>query len=51
MESIPIATRRANAAEFLGIEANGQDLLTRRNVITDRQICLLRDRDVIEPGE
>jgi hypothetical protein len=33
------------------IEANGQDLLTRRNVITDRQISLFWDRDVIEPGE
>src|SRR3984893_13154596 len=30
------------------IEANGQDLLTRCNVVTDRQISLLWDRDMIE---
>jgi hypothetical protein len=35
----------------LRIEANGQHLLTRRNVITDRQISLFWDRNVVEPGE
>ena len=35
----------------LGIEANGQDLLTRRDAVTDRQIRLLRDQDMIEPGQ
>src|SRR6266404_616559 len=30
------------------IEANGQDLLTRRNVVTDRQISLPWDRNVVD---
>jgi hypothetical protein len=33
------------------VEANCQDLLPRRDVVTDQQIRLFRDRDVIEPGE
>jgi len=35
----------------LGIESDRQNLLARGDIVTDRQICLLRDRDVIEPGE
>jgi len=35
----------------LRIEANGQDLLTRRDLVTDRQIRLARGRDVVKPGE
>jgi hypothetical protein len=33
------------------VEANGQDLLTRRDIVTDRQIRLARDRDMIEPDK
>ena len=33
------------------IEANGQHLLTRRDVVTDRQIRLLWDRNVVESSE
>jgi hypothetical protein len=33
------------------IEADGQNLLTRRDVVTDRQIRLFRDRSVVEPGQ
>ena len=33
------------------MEANGQDLLARRDVVTDRQFRLLRDRNVVEPGQ
>ena len=52
MESIPIAGRRANAAEFLGIESDRQNLLARGDIVTDRQISLLLwDRNVVEPGE
>ena len=32
-------------------ESDRQDLLTRRNVVTDRQIRLLWDRDAIKPCE
>jgi hypothetical protein len=32
-------------------QVNLQNLLTRRDVVTDRQICLLWDRNVVEPGE
>ena len=39
------------ACPSLAIEADGQDSLTRRDVVTDRRIRLTRDRDVIEPGE
>jgi hypothetical protein len=35
----------------LRIEANGQDLLTGRDVVTDRQIRLAWNWDVIEPGK
>jgi hypothetical protein len=35
----------------LRIEANGQNLLTRRDIVTYRQISLLWDRDVVEPGK
>src|SRR6266403_1098972 len=34
-----------------GIESDRQNLLTRRDIVTDRQISLLWDRDVVEPGE
>src|SRR5215469_13725015 len=43
--------RRCAVTLSFRIEADGQNLLTRRDVVTDRQIRLLRNRDVIEPGK
>ena len=34
-----------------GIESDRQNLLTRRDVVTDGQISLARNRYVIEPGQ